>query len=507
MFKTKLFAIICSASSVVVAATTALTLAVSGPRNTQSLHMLSDNNAVAYGITNIIDNATSGIDKVTEMVETIENNKSSLSGSFIINSIEDYEEYSGFGAGLQIDLDTENSAALIKANAALGSIELINGAIYIDKDELIAEIPALFEGIISASLDNLESDIQNSYIGQKALESLDMDELQSQLDELTAAMAEAQNMTSQFDFDYEAFYDGLCDVISDAYFESTDAMTVEDMGKKPLASGDSYQCYRALIPVKEVSYIVRDVVLYMLNNEDLQEYVQEIYDMQAQSSDDYDLYSAQDISSQFESSASIINSYWGQVVSSLEQVLGKNIEFTVYLTDSVEAAGFEFTACVMNDGTISYDINDLEDATGAFVISADMTGGAEIGDYTNVTFECINQSDSSFTISYSSKNEENGDFTYDLSMTSRGDEIGISAEGSYTEDGEYFDYKMDSLKFTENGKTVADIGFALSFQPIDSIEKPSGTPEYDIWEMDEDEFSDLIEEIIDNIDSIQSLLN
>ena len=47
MLKSKLMAIIGVSTSVVVAATTALTLAISGPRNVLSLSALSDNDAVA----------------------------------------------------------------------------------------------------------------------------------------------------------------------------------------------------------------------------------------------------------------------------------------------------------------------------------------------------------------------------------------------------------------------------------------------------------------------------
>lgn len=507
MFKTKLFAAICTGTSFVVAATTALTLAVSGPRNTQSLHMLSDNNAVAYGFTNLLSETASGFNTISNIVDTVSEQKASIAGSFTINSIEDFEELSGMGAGFEINFDADNNAFSLIGTASYGSMDVLKATLYMDKDELIAEVPSLFKGIITAPLDNLAEDFSNSYFGELAAkEGFDFGEFQ---DELNAAVESAMNEMPQFDFDYEEFYDGLMDTINDSYFKATDNMTVTDLGKKPLQSGDKYQCYRAELPVADLSYIAKDALMYILKSDEFGAFMDQVMEyMETSSYNDLDSYgSSLSYSSQLQSVAPMIEMYWGQVVTELESVFGKNIVFTIYLDNSVNTAGFEFYVSLMEDGTVSYEESDIETSVVSFVFEADLTGGKNIGDYADYTFAYMPESErDSFEIKFSKHMEENGDFAIYASM----DEVyylaEISAEGSYTDNDPFFTCNIDSLKVMEDGNTLFDVGFKLSFQPIDKVEKPSGSPEYNVWEMDEDDFEALGEEILDALKEINSLI-
>lgn len=507
MFKTKLFAAICTGTSFVVAATTALTLAVSGPRNTQSLHMLSDNNAVAYGFTNLLGETTSAFDTISNIVDTVSDEKASISGSFTINSIEDMEELSGMGAGLEINFDTENGAMSLIGNASYGSMDILKATLYLDKDEMIAEIPALFKGIIIAPLDNLEEDFSNSYFGELAAENgFDYNEFRQ---ELEAALDSAVNDMPQFDFDYEEFYDGLLDTINDSYYKATDNMTVKDLGKKPLQSGEKYQCYRAEVPVADLSYIVRDAVLYILNSDEFASYIEQVMEYMSKTSsyyDDDDIYgSSTEFRSQLKSSAKMIEMYWGQVVTELEDTLGKEIVFTIYLDNAVNPAGFEFYVSEMEDGTISFEKNAVDTSEYSCIISADLTGGKNIGDYADYNVQFQSQYEDSM-FHFSKRMEPNGDFSISATFTEDENTAEISLTGAYTDDDPFFTYNVDSFKVTEDGNTLFDVGFTLSFQPIDKVEKPSGSPEYNIWEMDENDFKALTKEIQKAIEEISSLI-
>lgn len=522
MFKTKLFAIICSVASVVVAATTALTLVLSGPRDTHSLHMLSSNEAVSYGITNLFNGPSESIETITKIVDIMQNNKTSLKGNITINalseeivggSIPSNIDLSNLGlsAGFSFDSDVENNVYSLLLDLSMASTTLANGTVYVDSDTFIAKVPALFEGILTAALNNLDSDINNSYIGKTLFANLNFEKL---LQQITALISELKNASSSIEFDYEDFADGLMDTIESAYTEATKNMTTESLGKKQLTGG-SYEAYLAKIPVEDLSYILRDAIVYVLTNEDFQELAKSLMsDMSSMLEDGMDelaglslMIGGADISSSLNATATMIKSGWGQFVTPVKQVLGENIEITLYLNDAVETAGFEFAFIGLEDGSISYDTSLANSEKNVIYVTGDYTGGKHIGDYSNISFTAKDSGNDMASYQVVSKNEENGDFSTSVTFTSNGRTMQITADGSNKTNGDYFDFKVDSYKIIMNDELFIDFGFSLSFSEIDNIEKPSGSPVYNIWDMNEDDFEVLFEEIDENLSALGDMFN
>lgn len=525
MLKSKLLAIIGATTSVVVAATTALTLAVSGPRNVMSLRTLSDNEAVTYGMSNLFDSATSGVSTVTDVIDTIAENKAQIAMGFNINGGEEIgDELAGVGADFKIQFDAENGQYAISGSAEYGSVELFNALIYMDEKELVAYAPSLFEGVVKVAYDNLAEDIENSYIGSLLVEDgFDFEEYR---DEFMTIIEEAtESMPAmEYEFDYEDFADGLTETINDAYLEAFKTMNVTDNGKQPLAGG-KYQCYTASVSVSELSYIVKDALMYVLESDefiDYLDYISEYYSSLEDSAyDDYDDYYGDysDIEDIYGMSgglslgdsmagmSAMLDSYWGMAISEIEAVLGKEIQFTIYLTDSVETAGFEFYISQNADGSFNYSKEAAKAADEAIVIKGDFTGGKEIGDYTYLAVTGTRYDEEVLAMEYSFKMEANGDFNLDFTTSEMGiSEGSLHADGSYKEDGMFFSLDVNSLKFTNGyGETEFDIGFNFSFEAIDGVDKPSASPEYDIWAMDEDDFEAFGREIEENIEKLEDL--
>ena len=530
MLKGKLLAIISGSMSVVVAATTALTLGISGPRNTMSLNALSENDAVAYGISGIFNSATSGVDTVTQVIDTISENKAALSMGFDINKIEDLEELSGLGANLDINFDIENNQYSIDANAVYGTVELFNAILYMDEKELAASMPTFYNGVITVAYDNLAEDMENSYVGSMLKEEgFDFDEFKKELETILEQAATSYTFETP-DIDFEEINEALTDAIEKAYDTAINNMDVQDNGKQPL-NGGKYQSYTASISVADLSYIIKDALISLLKSEAFGEYVDYIMETLEETAkqsieeyndydDDYDYdYDEYDdifggmsdmnisYSETLKSYAPMIETYWPAVVSSLEKTLGKNIEFTIYLTDTVETAGFEFYASPNADGSLNYSKAATKGAEAAVIIKADFTGGKEIGDYSYISLECLEFGESVMLGEYTLKMEEKGNFTIDITIAEEDKESGsIKIDGKYTENDMFFTLNIDSLKFIENGETLFDIGFHFSFEPINSVIRPSGSPEYDIWEMNEQELEALFDEINDNVEKIESIL-
>lgn len=499
MFKTKLFASICAAASAVTVATTALTLSIAGPAGVQSIHTHSANDAIASSIAGVFSSAGDTAEGISNFVEVITNNKTATNIGFTINSIEGYEELSGVGGSLELQLDTENEAAALILEATLGSVEVIDGTLYVDKNEVLAAVPTIFDGVLKASLDNLEEDLENSLIGELILDGSDYEELE---ESFALLMSEYETMAPSIDFDSEKFMDGLTDTMNDAFNDAMDNMEAKDLGKKKL-NGGSYQCYDAKIPVKDLSYILRDAIKYCLESEEFQSLVDQLVEYSAeQSGDDY---LASEFSGEMLSQYSAyIDTYWGMVVSSLEEVLGENIELTVYITDTVELAGFAMDIYVLGD-TLSYNDANADDADLTMNLMCDCTGGKNIGDYTDISMTLKDEYDT-VNIAYVQKYETNGDFDIDFTFETDDDEsIAITADGNYVVDGDFFSFVIDSIKFIENDTVIGDFGLSVSFKPIDAVTKPSGEPVYDIWEMDEDDFVDLLTEIEGKLEEFTGL--
>lgn len=495
MFKTKLFASICAAASAVTVAATALTLSIAGPSGVQSIHTLSANDAIASSIAGVFRSASDTADEVTSFVDTITSNKTATTIGFTINSLEGNEELSGLGGSLELQLDTENEAAAIILEATLGSVEVIDGTIYVDKNEIIAAAPALFEGVLQASLTNLEEDLTNSPIGQYILGDTDIEEIK---EAFALFMEEYETYAPQFDFNSERFMEGLTDTVNKAFDEAMENMVADDLGKLKL-NGGSYQCYDAKLPVKELSYILRDAIVYCLESEDFQDLVDQFIEYFAE------MYGEDASSLGFSGSmlgqySSTVKSYWGMIASSMEAIFGEYIEMTIYITDTVELAGFAMDICVIGD-SVTYDKADAEYADVSMSIMADYTGGKNIGDYTDVSV-VVTEGNDSVIFEYVQKYETNGDFDIDLTASGAGETFLIEADGNYVVDGEFFNLIVDSFKFTENSSTIFDIGFSIGFKPIDAIAKPSGTPVYNIWEMEEADFEELLNEIEEKMEDL-----
>ena len=493
MFKTKLFATICAAASAVTVAATALTLSIAGPSGVQSIHTLSANDAIASSIAGVFSSASDTADEISNFVDVITSNKTATNIGFTINSLNGYEELSGVGGSLELQLDTESQAAALLLEATYGSMEIINGTIYVDKDEFLASVPTLFDGVLKAGLDNLEEDLENSFLGEMLLGDTDLDELKATISLL---MNQYESMAPSIDFDYEKFMEGLTDTMNEAFNEAMENMEADDLGKQKL-NGGSYQCYEAKIPVRELSYILRDAIKYCLESKDFQNLIQEIFTTSA------DLAGGDIPSLGFEAAmlgqyASYVDMYWGELVSGLEEVLGKNIELTIYITDTVELAGLSFDAYVVGEQLV-YDDSYANSAYMSVNLMCDYTGGKNIGDYTDVSLVAEAEGET-VSLDYTKKYETNGDFDIDLVANNDGDTMSITADGNYVVDGEFFSLVVDSVKFIENDRTEADFGFNVSFKPIDSVTKPSGEPVYDIWEMDEDDFGELIMEISEKLE-------
>ena len=493
MFKTKLFAGICIGAATVTAAATALTLYLSGPSEVKTIHQYSPNEQVEMSLEGAFNSFSSTKEEITQFVDVISTNKTSANIGLTVNYIEGAPEVSGFGGNVEFQLDTEAQAAAVILSATLGSVDVIDGTVYVDKDELIAAVPVLYDGIIKAGLDNLVEDLENSYIGSYILEDMDIYELQ-QAFELMAS--DYETFVPQIEFDSEKFANGLSETLTKSYNNALSSMDLEDLGAQEL-NGGSYQCYNAKISVEDLSLILKDAIIYCMESSEFQDLVDQVLeyyeDAMGEPIPELEGLSG-DMLGEY---AGFVDAGWSQIISGVVDSIGENIEFKIYISDTVELAGLEFNMCPAGD-KVSFNYKDAANAEERITLTLDFTGGKNIGDYTEI--ELYGDLDGEeATFNYTSKHETNGDFYIGLTADMPGESYGITAEGNFVQDGQFFNLDVESIKFIENGETLVDLGISCGFKPIDSISKPSGEPVYDIWEMEEFDFEYLMLEIEENL--------
>lgn len=502
MFKTKLFAGICAGASVITAAVTALTLAISGPAETKAIHQYSPNEQVQMSLESAFNSMSNTTDELTQFVNVISTNKTAANLGFTINYAEGYDELTGVGGEVEFQLDTEAEAAAIILSAALGNVDVIDGTIYIDKNELIASAPAIFDGIITAKLDNLEEDLQNSYMGQYLLESMDIDIDEFKL-ALEMAMNDYETYMPQFEFDSEKFYAGLNKTLTESYNTTMSSMELEDLGKEDL-NGGSYQCYNVKISVTQLSYILKDAIIYCMESPEFQslvdQFIEYYVETTGESIPELEMISGESLGQY----VSLVDLYWGQLVTELENTIGKDIAFKIYIADTVELAGLEINMYQLDD-KISFDDADAANSSEQISITYDITGGKHLGDYTELTFKGTSDTDY-VDINYTLKNEPNGDFDMSLTLKTPVDDAAITANGNYVVDGEFFNLDVESVKLIEDGTTLYDFGFKCGFKPIDSITKPTGAPVYDLWEMDEADLNGFLLNVYEKLQELSGII-
>lgn len=501
MFKTKLFAIICAAASAVTVAVTTLTLFIAGPAKVKTIYNLSPNEAVATTIQGVFSSASSSASNITQIFSAMANSKTATNVGFKINYIKGYEELSNIEGNAEIQLDPESMAAALLLDASYGSLSL-DGTVYIDKNELLASAPSLFDGVIRLGLEDLEYNLENSIIG----EFLSYSDIRDIEEVYTLIMEEYETLTPQFDFDSEAFMEGLTETMEKSFQKAMKNTKVDDLGKQKL-NGGKYQGYKAKFPVDDLSNIIRDAVVYCLESPEFEDIYEQVSDYTEElTGNDLEYYFGMDASTLSQYS-SLVSSMWPSITSELEKIIGDNITMTLYISDTAELAGLEIGVYVLDD-SISFDKSDASKADFAVEVNLDYTGGKNIGDYSEISVVMTEDNDDTLSILYSNKTKDNGDFDLAFKMDENNkNSIEVTANGNYVSNGTFFSLDVDSLKFKEDGDTIIDVGFKLGINEITSVTKPSGTPVYDILEMDYYDFYSLYLELEDTLEEVIELFD
>lgn len=294
-----------------------------------NIHSLSSNEAVSMGLSNMLS-------EVSALADT-KDVKNETDISLDIYRMPGGLDLSGLTLSLNMQADSTANQYKLSAKGALNNMVIFSGQLYADDTEMVGYIPMIYAGAVVMPyefLDKLQSMIEDM--------SADIDTDNS--DDLSnSPTMDISNMELP-EFDYDKFIKGLADSMEPSINSTTSNIEVTELGKQPLSSGD-YYCYKATIPVKDLADIVKTGILYALNNKELQDYLDAVYssateeDVDDELIYDYDI----DMSSQMSSYAMILDSYWPLVVSELENTLGTNIEFTVYLSEDVKVVGYQLS--------------------------------------------------------------------------------------------------------------------------------------------------------------------
>ncbi len=142
------------------------------------------------------------------------------------------------------------------------------------------------------------------------------------------------HIQNQTDFSKE-----LWDSIKEAIVATVSDMDTHNLGTASI-SGQDYHSYKTTFSTTAFTDILKVAVIYCLDNEELQAYVDTIYealqsDMEEVSSDQLYFDYTIDVSEQMSGIATLLDSYWTMLITDLVETIGESIEFTVYVDDDV----------------------------------------------------------------------------------------------------------------------------------------------------------------------------
>ncbi len=135
------------------------------------------------------------------------------------------------------------------------------------------------------------------------------------------------------------FSKGLWNSMKETIVATVSDMDTHNLGTASI-SGQDYHCYKTTFSTTAFTDILKVAFIYCLDNEELQAYVDTIYealqsDMEDISSDQLYFDYTIDVSEQMSGVATLLESYWTMLITDLVETIGESIEFTVYVDDDV----------------------------------------------------------------------------------------------------------------------------------------------------------------------------
>ncbi len=457
-----------------------------------------------------------GADEISEMLLT---QSSKLDASFTIVSFPDTPEFSGLSMDYLLMRDIDKKKASAEVAFSYRKAAMLSATAYADKDNICLKIPSLSPGVFTIDSSNIGSQIEKSPLFTEFNETADecslfLDLLDSfNIEDLFSSVSTAANdidllstvinkLASTYPEDYKKIVNGITS-------ESIEADSAGNEGTKITLSEESIELF------------IKDILTLALDDKDcksfLDKYFQLLYSANSDSVnantsfDDImdDIYSRMRIalvsagtafaeSFNQDISLTIYKNAKGQLVSltskNLIEADGEFAEINFYITSQSS----ENPADSM---TFQIDFSADGETISIKLINICNRNSEELKHQQSLVFS---DADEIMAFSHSrSYNTKSGNYKESFDVLNNSDKVlNLNLNGTMNK-GSGYSFTINSMELEAADEIIFSAVGEISISKLnEEILKPAGT-EYRIFEMSKEEWEPIIENISDNMDSLE----
>lgn len=449
----------------------------------------------AFEFTSPIDEAI-GMDGLTDLLLS---QSAKLNASMTLTSLNNYSNASGISLDFSFLRDLDKNAALAETALSYRNAALLSASTYIDKENIILKIPSLSSGVFTAKSSDFISQFEASPLFSDSLDSGTKEEIKAifhyldilEIEKLiTSTDPKSNNLISEvlnklsinYPDDYKKIFDGI-------HIE-----TIE-----PDASGNNGKIIT--ISEESIELLLKDILLLPLEKSDLLKLFigQEGFENFGNEFADF---LNQDI---------VITFY----ENSKNQIVSLNSKNSIDIDGEIINLDF-FATSNSNDNpmdsiTFQFDFKtDYENLSIKYINACNRN--AEVLKHNQNIIISGNLEEDKINMVHSFKRSYNTvtkDYQSNIEVDlGDGDNIELNLEGNFKEldKGSNYSFTINNVDFITNDTIFFTAIGEINISKLnEEIVKPSGT-EYKIFEMPYEQFSPVLDDIMKNVQSLDSML-
>ena len=449
----------------------------------------------AFEFTSPIDEAI-GMDGLTDLLLS---QSAKLNASMTLTSLNNYSNASGISLDFSFLRDLDKNATLAETALSYRNAAFLSASTYIDKENILLKIPSLSSGVFTAKSSDFISQFEASPLFSDSLDSGTKEEIKAifhYLDILeikkliTSTDPKSNNFISEvlnklsinYPDDYKKFFDGI------------HIKTIE-----PDASGNNGKIIT--ISEESIELLLKDILLLPLEKSDLLK-----------------LFIGQE---EFENFGKEFADFLNQDIvitfyeNSKNQIVSLNSKNSIDIDGEIINLDF-FATSNSNDNpmdsiTFQFDFKtDYENLSIKFINACNRN--AEVLKHNQNIIISGNLEEDKINMVHSFKRSYNTvtkDYQSNIEVDlGDGDNIEFNLEGNFKEldKGSNYSFTINNVDFITNDTIFFTAIGEINISKLnEEIVKPSGT-EYKIFEMPYEQFSPVLDDIMKNVQSLDSML-
>lgn len=442
--------------------------------------------------------------KMDGLTDLLSSQSAKLNASMTLTSLNNYSNASGISLDFSFLRDLDKNAALAETALSYRNAALISASTYIDKENILLKIPSLSFGVFTAKSSDFISQYEASPLFSDSLDTGTNEEIKTIFNCLD--ILEIEKLITSTDPKSNNFISEVLNKLAlnypDDYKKIVDGIHIETT--EPDASGNNGKIIT--ISEESIELLVKDILLLSFEKSDL---IALLYNFSITNQGGFTDWG--DIFADFFNQDIVITIY----ENSKNQIVSLNSKNSIDIDGEIINLDF-FATSNSNDNpmdsiTFQFDFKtDYENLSIKYINACNRN--AEVLKHNQNIIISGNLEEEKINMVHSFKRSYNTvtkDYQFNIEVDlGDGDNIELNLEGNFKEldKGNNYSFTINNVDFITNDTIFfTAVGEINISKPNEEIVKPSGT-EYKIFEMPYEQFSPIWDDIMKNVQSLDSML-